>query len=167
MQCPVCNKSGIPEEAITCPECQSDLQSLHLIEKIDKSHRNRLYLSVILAVALLLVAAAWIFTGLNRSSHGTKESVDAGNALITESTVMSELKAENAALAAANEKLTAEITQLKAKKETGYVVKEGESLFTIARKIFGNGFRYTEIAEANNIADPNKIVVGQKLKILY
>ncbi len=46
-----------------------------------------------------------------------------------------------------------------------YKVQKGDSLWTIAQKFYGNGTRYKEIASANSIADPNKIQVGQILKI--
>lgn len=45
-----------------------------------------------------------------------------------------------------------------------YTVKKGDTLINIAEKY---GTTYTKIAKDNNIADPNKIYVGQKLKIKY
>lgn len=52
-------------------------------------------------------------------------------------------------------------------KEVGgeYVVKAGDTLWTIAKKMTGNGDNYKAIASKNNIKDPNKISVGQKLVI--
>ncbi len=48
-----------------------------------------------------------------------------------------------------------------------YTVKSGDTLSHIALHYYGDAGRkwYMKIAEANNIADPNKIFVGQKLKI--
>lgn len=48
-----------------------------------------------------------------------------------------------------------------------YTVKSGDTLSHLALHYYGDAGRksYMKIAEANNIADPNKIFVGQKLKI--
>ena len=46
-----------------------------------------------------------------------------------------------------------------------HIVQEGESLFSIARKYFGNGMKYEKIAADNNIADPGSITKGQELLI--
>jgi nucleoid-associated protein YgaU len=49
--------------------------------------------------------------------------------------------------------------------EQEYTVQSGDSLSKISQRFYGNANRYMEIAKANNIADPNKIAPGQKLKI--
>jgi nucleoid-associated protein YgaU len=46
-----------------------------------------------------------------------------------------------------------------------YVVKSGDSLSKIAKSYYGDVNDYKKIAEANNIADPDKIEAGQQLKI--
>ena len=46
-----------------------------------------------------------------------------------------------------------------------HTVVKGDTLWAIAKKYYGNGNRYPEIARANNIVNPNIISVGQKLLI--
>jgi nucleoid-associated protein YgaU len=48
-----------------------------------------------------------------------------------------------------------------------YVVQRGNSLWVIARQLYGEGFRYTAIYAANRgqIRDPNKIYPGQTFKL--
>lgn len=46
-----------------------------------------------------------------------------------------------------------------------YTVKTEDTLFTIAEKYYDNGSRFSEIAKANNISDPNQIEAGLVLKI--
>ena len=46
-----------------------------------------------------------------------------------------------------------------------YTVVRGDTLWGIAKRFYGNGSRYPEIARANNIANPDIIHVGQKLLI--
>lgn len=50
-------------------------------------------------------------------------------------------------------------------KSTTYVVKKGDTLSEIAKKLTGNSGNYIAIANQNNIKNPNKIFVGQKLVI--
>ena len=46
-----------------------------------------------------------------------------------------------------------------------YTVVRGDTLWGIAKRFYGNGNRYPEIAKANNIANPDIIYVGQRLLI--
>lgn len=46
-----------------------------------------------------------------------------------------------------------------------YTVKENDTLFTIAEKYYSDGYKYTEIAKANNLSDPNAVEKGQALEI--
>lgn len=46
-----------------------------------------------------------------------------------------------------------------------YIVKKGDTLTAIAKKQTGNAMNYKKIAKDNNIKNPNKISIGQKLII--
>jgi nucleoid-associated protein YgaU len=48
-----------------------------------------------------------------------------------------------------------------------YVVQSGDTLSKIAQKYYGDAALYTKIFQANRdiLSDPNKIQVGQKLRI--
>ena len=46
-----------------------------------------------------------------------------------------------------------------------YTVKKGDSLWKIAQTMLNDGSRYKEIAEKNNIVNPNQIQVGQILRL--
>lgn len=46
-----------------------------------------------------------------------------------------------------------------------HVVAKGESLWKIAVATYGDGYKWTEIAKANNIQTPNSIEVGQELTL--
>jgi nucleoid-associated protein YgaU len=48
---------------------------------------------------------------------------------------------------------------------TMYVVKSGDNLSKISKSFYGNANEYPKIAKANDIADPDKIKVGQQLRI--
>lgn len=48
-----------------------------------------------------------------------------------------------------------------------YTVQEGDSLWRIARRLYGDGFRYLELYEANQdtIGNENILIVGQVLRL--
>lgn len=48
-----------------------------------------------------------------------------------------------------------------------YSVKAGDTLWGIAEQFYGDGRRHRVIAVANDLADPDDIVVGQELAIPY
>ena len=66
------------------------------------------------------------------------------------------------------------ITQVTARKITiqpmprpgkTYSVQLGDSLWSLAVKAYGDGFKWLEIAQANNLSQPDLIEVGQEIKI--
>ena len=50
-------------------------------------------------------------------------------------------------------------------KSTIYVVQSGDTLGAIAKKVYGTATKYYIIQKSNNLSDPGKIWVGQKLVI--
>ena len=46
-----------------------------------------------------------------------------------------------------------------------HIVKSGDTLWAIAKRLTGDGSNYTKIAKKNNISNPNLIYPGQKLVI--
>lgn len=46
-----------------------------------------------------------------------------------------------------------------------YTVKEGDTLFLIAEKYYQDGYRYPDIAKANNLVDPDALEAEQVLEI--
>jgi len=44
-----------------------------------------------------------------------------------------------------------------------YIVAKGDSLWKIAQKNYNDGYKWNEIAKANNLKNPSNIEVGQKL----
>ncbi len=46
-----------------------------------------------------------------------------------------------------------------------YTIKEGDTLYTIAENYYKDGFKFDQIAQANNLTDVNNIVTGQEITI--
>lgn len=49
--------------------------------------------------------------------------------------------------------------------ETQYMVQEGDTLYEISKRCYGDGNRYKELQEANGIADPNHPPAGEEIII--
>jgi LysM repeat protein len=49
--------------------------------------------------------------------------------------------------------------------EQPYTVKSGDNLSKIAKHFYGNASKYSEIAKANNISNPDLIKVGQEINL--
>jgi len=48
---------------------------------------------------------------------------------------------------------------------TMYVVKSGDNLWNISKSFYGNPNESNKIVQANNLSSPDKIQIGQQLKI--
>ena len=48
---------------------------------------------------------------------------------------------------------------------TTYTVQKGDSLWDIAQRAYGDGYKWTDIVKANNISQPDLIFSGNELKI--
>jgi nucleoid-associated protein YgaU len=49
--------------------------------------------------------------------------------------------------------------------EQPYTIKPGDNLSKISKLFYGTPNHYQQIAQANNISDPNKIQAGQQIKL--
>ncbi len=55
----------------------------------------------------------------------------------------------------------------KANRKKEYKVLYGETLYGISRKVYGNGYKYVDLAKDNDIEKPDKLAAGQTLIIYY
>ena len=58
-----------------------------------------------------------------------------------------------------------EVMQANSIKGTSYTVASGDYLWDIALRAYGDGFKWVEIAKANNLANPNLVHPGNVLKL--
>jgi len=169
MDCPVCNSSSIAEESKNCPHCSADFEAFKLTKRIEKSGKNTsifAWVAVILFFIVLIIFVV-LFVMTPKTNQPTEQEMKEVTQLETE---LAEVAKQNESLLIKNNELKAQLNkpvEEKAKREKIYIVKAGESLFAIARKVLGNGFKYHDIAKDNNISDPDIITTGQKLVIYY
>jgi hypothetical protein len=171
MNCPVCNYGEINEDNSTCPQCNSDLEAIHLASKIGRQSRNRFIFGTIV-FCLSFLFLVFLIIGIINKGDLTKQNLQT----MTPEEIsvlkgdLENAKTVNKDLQTTNENLLTKLSVMetsKSRKEQIYLVREGETLFVIAREILGNGFRFTNIARDNNLSDPDKLKAGQKLIIYY
>ncbi len=61
-----------------------------------------------------------------------------------------------------NEENKATVEAVTTERET-YVIKEGDTLYDISRKVYGKSDHINDIKEANNIADENRLKIGETI----
>ncbi|MBL4654926.1 MAG: LysM peptidoglycan-binding domain-containing protein [Bacteroidia bacterium] len=189
MKCPICKQAEINEDSTTCPDCNSDLEGLSHIKKIGETLNNqKKYLMGISAVALIAVIFLSFTLIKDNSVNPPPVNNEELNKLKAEnselsgklkdlkgdiSTVKSELEElkkkeaeEISEVELASENTSeAEVIQSSKPEETIHTVSDGETLYLIAKKYYGNGYHYKKLASENDIPDPNLISIGQTLKI--
>lgn len=110
------------------------------LDKLNKEvGLNQSRLSMVLGILIIIVAGILLFNYFNRGTE------DLGPAQQTTTQQEGDVSPEN----------------LPGK----YTVKEGDTLFLIAEKYYGDGFKYPEIVSANNLANADVVEVGQVLEI--
>lgn len=110
------------------------------LEKVNKEvSSNQSRLSMILGALIVLVIGILVFNYFNKSKPFLGPSQQ------TEQTQQEDVT----------------IDKLPGK----YIVKEGDTLFTIAEKYYGIGDKFTEIVKANNLSNADLITSGQVLEI--
>lgn len=61
--------------------------------------------------------------------------------------------------------ITPRVTAVPQYQSQYYVLKEGESLWDVASKAYGNPNEYTKLIDLNNLTDPNSVNPGTRLRI--
>ena len=170
MECPLCEHTGLDANVEFCPSCNADLSAYHALDTVEeknKKQKRTLLLFIILFIIALLACIAIFFI---KGPVSTPEADD--DKLAQYEATIDGMKAENHQLGTRIATLETELKQCKEEAKTKpavteikHVLKEGETLFDLAEKYYGDGELYTRIAADNNIDDPNIIYAGTVLII--
>ena len=112
-------------------------------KKADKSKKYTLktapssYLSLLYGVLTVIVIFVLIFIGSKIISQKSKGQISDNGATVARQEI----------------------------KEHTYTVSQGDSLWKISEKYYGDGFKWVDIAKANNISNPDSIEIGQKIAV--
>ena len=166
--CPICGKNGIPDfesQDVVCPCCSSDLSVYRLVNEIElitqSSHKNsnkarRAFVYTLGTFCVVLLVVAGI---------GIKKLADYSVQLDASKTAQTALVEENQALKESLSELQVQVQQPQAVQNFKYVVRKGDSFWSISRKLYGTGCRYKEIADANNLEVTTTLNIGDELII--
>lgn len=156
IKCPVCGKVGIPDyhnEDTVCPQCGSDLSIFRVIDQIPEPVEKKKNVWMPIAAAAIMVAAV------------------CGGILLFQTPKVVQDKTQNKQIAM----LQDSIGRLNAKLEVvaqvpttqsnefKYVVRKGDSFWSISKRFYHTGTRYEEVAAANGLDSKSKLTVGDTI----
>lgn len=61
--------------------------------------------------------------------------------------------------------ISAASVEVKRPADSKYTVEKGDTLWSISEKVYGTGYRWSEIAQLNNLTNPDMIFSGNVLKL--
>ena len=158
IKCPVCGKVGIPDyhaEDIVCPQCGSDLSIFRVIDQIpDGDVKKRNVWMPIAAVAILTTAVLGGIMLFQDSKVPVVEDQSSEIACLQDS--IKTLKAQIETI------VPDTLSQPEGFK---YVVREGDSFWSISKRFYHTGTRYEEVAAANGLDSNSKLNVGDTIII--
>jgi uncharacterized membrane protein YvbJ len=165
MNCPVCDKSGLPDynlNSVVCPQCNSDLSGFVQLEKSSIVYNKSVKRQKRLVVISVIVALVLILLLFMPRSKKQAEIIQAE--LQQKETIINKLSSE---LSNKDE----EIQILKrTNQETEeinfyYVVKKGDNLSKIAYLFYNDWEMYKKIQRDNNLKPGDLIMPKDKLII--
>ncbi|MBD77781.1 MAG: hypothetical protein CL840_02415 [Crocinitomicaceae bacterium] len=174
MECPVCNDSELGDGASSCPKCQSELSGFNELTAAERERAKHKRYIMGLGIVALLLGISWIAsTSMKNDTASMAMSNDEKNSQVIEEQkqLITSLQGQVTELTTQNMELaehiqTFEVVEMSEDGESIesdyhiHVVKEGESLWSIAEEYHADGFKHDEIAGHNDLNDPHYIKVG-------
>lgn len=171
MNCPVCEKSDIPDfirEPTVCPQCNSDLKAFMLLNQLEvevtqqtinqtpdegsTSPTNVYWKWLIPAIIIGLLAGRYLWPVTNDLEQRTivqlRDSLAILHQLSTKQAVTPSVSQPGVSAS-----------------ETLYVIQKGDYLSKIAQRFYKSRQLYNRIAQDNGIRNVNKIKAGDTLRI--
>lgn len=159
IKCPVCGKVGIPDyhaEDTVCPQCGSDLSIFRVIDQIPQADvKKRNVWMPIAAVAILTTAVLGGVLLFQEPKVPTIEDQSSRIACPQDSINVLKSRLEESTA-------TTPETQSEGFK---YVVRKGDSFWSISKRFYHTGTRYEEVAAANGLDSNSKLNVGDTIII--
>lgn len=161
IKCPVCGKVGIPDyhaEDTVCPQCGSNLSIFRVIDQIPQGDvKKRNVWMPIAAVAILTTAVLGGILLFKDNKVLAIEDRSSEIACLQDS--IKTLKAQIETTTASTPVTTSQSEGFK------YVVKKGDSFWSISKRFYHTGTRYEEVAAANGLDSNSTLNVGDTIII--
>lgn len=162
-KCPICGKADIPDflqQDTKCPCCGSDLSIFRKIDQIpddDKKASGNKAWKLISMVAVIAAIGLGFYALQSKPSNVVPEEYASKITMLEDS--ISRLNERQNALTP-NQPLSDS-----PKSGFQYVVRPGDSWWSISRRVYGTGTRYEEIMKYNNATTDTKLKVGDSIII--
>ena len=161
IKCPVCGKVGIPDyhaEDTVCPQCGSDLSIFRVIDQIPQGDvKKRNVWMPIAAVAILTTAVLGCIMLFQDGNGPAVEDRSSVIACLQDSIKTLNAKIENTKATTSDKPIQSEGFK--------YVVRKGDSFWSISKRFYHTGTRYEEVAAANGLDSNSKLNVGDTIII--
>lgn len=164
MNCPVCNKSGLPNfrsEPVVCPQCNSDLKGYMVLEKTNKTHkttvRKQRNFSVVAIFLIFIIAVVFILTARQKPTVSIPVSINQDSTInvLQKMVLKQEQKIKELQVSNLNKQST----------DYKYVVKNGDNLSKLAYIFYNDWQEFTRIEKDNNLTSGELIHPGDTLII--
>ncbi|HSD98414.1 MAG TPA: LysM peptidoglycan-binding domain-containing protein [Patescibacteria group bacterium] len=132
------SKRGRPAKAVDLSRQQKKSKGINWTES---------YSSFLLGVVVVIIAILFGVTLIRQQSHTNTKEASSLSTGPTPTAVVSPTPG----------------TTVQENGNTYYIVKQNDSLWTIAQSVYNNGYKWTDIASVNHIANPSTIFTGDKL----
>lgn len=161
MNCPICQKAGISDDAEFCPQCNSDLSQLVLLTQLESklklSNKRNMFLHICASVAIISLIGGLIFVYLKHnesmiSIQNRTNNIDSIEYYRDKYTI-------------ALQKVDSLQSVDMGEQYISYKVKNGDTLSEIALVFYNDVKMAKKIAEENRLNDINLLKVNQILKI--
>ena len=180
MNCPICNHEKIEDGASHCPACDSDLSAFVSLNEVSSSKRRVIKINwLLISILILSLSIGGVIIYFQSSKNKTiaenssirseknnaelkkmKKKIQKGQNKIKElemalSLVKQELQNTKSATPNINNDKTYSL----------HIVEEGETLWSIAERYYGNTVAVKKLLKQNNLAHPKFIKAGDPLVI--
>ncbi len=183
MECPVCAHAPLDAGAETCPNCNSDLTTFHLLGKVRRqrnSLRNwRMALIAIILIFFMSFAmsiishdnakdahAAAVEENSNLAESSSSKITDLNKALVLKDSLIADLQLQIEEFKSSTVDIEVFMDD-DGDTHTVHIVKPGETLWEISEKYHGHGWAHNDIADHNEVIDPHVINVGDTVIVTH
>ena len=179
-KCPVCQHEHPDEDLLNCPECDSDLSAFAQLKQIS-NNKSRLVKTNWLLLSILILVLAGSGGGLyylnsknNTNSKKSAISLEKNNTELKQmkqkvkkgQKKIKELQMALSTLKQELENTSTDTTELSNTEGFSlHIVEEGETLWSIAERYYGNTVAVKKLLKQNKLAHPKFIKVGEPLVI--
>jgi hypothetical protein len=166
MNCPICHFSELNDNDSSCPQCNTDLELLKQIRLTASKVKRQTIILISFGSVFLLATLILSLILITSDEVAIPENPEIKMLIAENMTLKESAKVLGDSLAGYVKQSQSMVSQeTDTEKFIEYTVQEGDNLWTIAHKNYGDGNKYIKIVRDNKLTSPDKITKGTVLKI--